>query len=122
MTPSRDPQSNRNAQMNSAGARAGKTCWDASSRQRQPIYEVLAQQNGIHLPRAESRQQEGQRRVVHAMRDATEVLSAEMAVRRLDGQPASTMRRLLFCRTMHLKYKGEIRSAPLTPFPLLCYP
>src|SRR6266513_4487648 len=51
------------------------------SRQRQPIYEVLAQQNGIHLPRAESRQQEGQRRVVHAMRDATEVLSAEMAVR-----------------------------------------
>ena len=40
----------------------------------------------------------------------------------LDGQQASTMRRLLFCRTMHLKYREKIRSAPLTPFPLLCYP
>ena len=46
--------------------------------QKQPIYEVLAQQDGIHLPTAETRQQEGQRQVAHAMRDATEVLSAEM--------------------------------------------
>ena len=52
-----------------------------SSRfQKQPIYEVLAHQDGIHLPRAETRQQEGQRQVVRAMRDATEVLSAEMTV------------------------------------------
>jgi CIC family chloride channel protein len=52
-----------------------------SSRfQRQPIYEVLAQQDGIHLPRAETRWQEGQRQVIHAMRDATEVLRAEMTV------------------------------------------
>lgn len=46
--------------------------------QKQPIYEVLAQQDGIHLPTAEARQQAGQHQVVHAMRDATEVLSAEL--------------------------------------------
>jgi CIC family chloride channel protein len=52
-----------------------------SSRfQKQPIYEVLASQDGIHLPTAETRQQEGQRQVVQAMRDATEVLNAEMTV------------------------------------------
>ena len=52
-----------------------------SSRfQKQPIYEVLAHQDGIHLPRAETRQQGGQRQVVHAMRNATEVLSAETTV------------------------------------------
>jgi chloride channel protein, CIC family len=47
--------------------------------QKQPIYEVLAHQDGIHLPSAEARE-EGQRRVVQAMRGATEVLSAEMTV------------------------------------------
>ena len=31
--------------------------------QRQPIYEALAVQDGIHLPTAEARQQHGQRRV-----------------------------------------------------------
>ena len=52
-----------------------------SSRfQKQPIYEVLAHQDGIHLPTAETRQQEGQRQVVQAMRDATEVLNADMTV------------------------------------------
>src|SRR5713101_3616921 len=52
-----------------------------SSRfQKQPIYEVLAQQDGIHLPSVETLQQEGQRQVVQAMRDATEVLGAEMTV------------------------------------------
>jgi len=52
-----------------------------SSRfQKQPIYEVLAHQDGIHLPMAGSRQQEGQRQVAHAMRDATEVLSAAMTL------------------------------------------
>jgi chloride channel protein, CIC family len=52
-----------------------------SSRfQRQPIYEVLAQQDGIHLPSAESRSQEGQWRVIRAMRPATDVLHASMTV------------------------------------------
>jgi len=53
----------------------------ASKLQRKPIYEELARQDGIHLPTGDSRQQESQRRVVQAMRDATEVLNAEMTVR-----------------------------------------
>jgi len=52
-----------------------------SSRfQREPIYEVLARQDGIHLPSAETRQQQGQRQVIHAMRTATELLTAQMTV------------------------------------------
>src|SRR6266404_5727980 len=49
--------------------------------QKQPIYEVLAHQDGIHLPTAETRQQGRQRRVVQAMRDASEVWSGELTVR-----------------------------------------
>ncbi len=42
-----------------------------SSRcQRQPIYEALAYQDGIHLPTAESWFITGQRRVFQAMRPA----------------------------------------------------
>jgi len=52
-----------------------------SSRfQKQTIYEVLAHQDGIHLPTVEARQQGGQRQVAQAMRDATQVLNAEMTV------------------------------------------
>jgi len=52
-----------------------------SSRfQKQPIYEVLAHQDGIHLPTVERRQQERLRQVQQAMREATEVLNAEMTV------------------------------------------
>lgn len=52
-----------------------------SSRfQKQPIYEVLAHQDGIHLPTAGARQSEGQRRVVQAMRDATEIWSGALSV------------------------------------------
>jgi CIC family chloride channel protein len=52
-----------------------------SSRfQREPIYEVLARQDGIHLPGAESRSVEGQRRVICAMRPATEVLDADLTL------------------------------------------
>jgi chloride channel protein, CIC family len=52
----------------------------SSRLQPQPIYEVLAYQDGIHLPRAESRISSGQRRVFQAMRPATaaEILTAEM--------------------------------------------
>ncbi len=52
----------------------------SSKLQRQPIYEVLAHQDGIHLPGAESRSVEGQRRVISAMRPATEILEADMTV------------------------------------------
>jgi CIC family chloride channel protein len=48
--------------------------------QKQPIYEVLAHQDGIHLPTVEGRQLDGQRQVAHAMRPATEVWSAGMTV------------------------------------------
>src|SRR5712671_4302056 len=52
-----------------------------SSRfQRQPIYEVLAYQDGIHLPSAESRINSDQRRVFQAMRPATEILTANMTI------------------------------------------
>ena len=49
----------------------------SSRLQKQPIYEALARQDGIHLPTAETRQQEP-RRVVLAMRPAHEMLSGEM--------------------------------------------
>ena len=53
-----------------------------SSRfQRKPIYEVLAEQDGIHLPTAETRSQDGQRRVIRAMRPAAEILDGGIPVR-----------------------------------------
>src|SRR5579863_6427032 len=52
----------------------------SSRLQREPIYEVLARQDGIHLPGPESRSVEGQRRVISAMRPATEVLSDDITV------------------------------------------
>jgi CIC family chloride channel protein len=65
-----------------------------SSRfQKEPIYEVLAHQDGIHLPKAETRQQEGQRQVAQAMRDATEMLGAQMTVQQaLEKSKASEFR------------------------------
>lgn len=52
-----------------------------SSRfQPEPIYEVLARQDGIHLPGAPSRSVEGQR-VIRAMRPATEILDADLTVK-----------------------------------------
>src|SRR5260370_10573041 len=50
----------------------------SSRLQHQPIYEVLAYQEGVHLPTAESRIAAGQRQVIHAMRPADEALKAEM--------------------------------------------
>ena len=52
-----------------------------SSRfQPKPIYEVLAEQDGIHLPTAETRSQDGQRRVIRAMRPAAEILDGGIPV------------------------------------------
>src|SRR5438105_4338590 len=48
--------------------------------QHKPSDEELAHQDGTHLPRAETRQLEGQRQVAQAMRNATETLSVEMTV------------------------------------------
>lgn len=48
--------------------------------QKQPIYEALAHQDGIHLPNLKGHSQIGERKVFQVMRNATEVLSAEMTV------------------------------------------
>src|SRR5207302_548510 len=48
--------------------------------QRNPIYDELAHQDGIHLPAAQTRKQETQRQVNHAMREATEVLPPDSTV------------------------------------------
>jgi CIC family chloride channel protein len=53
----------------------------SSRLQRQPIYEALAVQDGIHLPTAETRQRHGQRRVSRVMRSPTAPLPAEITVR-----------------------------------------
>src|SRR5271157_2697725 len=52
----------------------------SSRLQRQPIYEALAVQDGIHLPTAELRQRHGQRPVNRVMRPATELLPTEITV------------------------------------------
>ncbi len=52
----------------------------SSRLQRKPIYEQLAEQDGIHLPLAESRQQERQRQVGQVMRAATDILDAGESV------------------------------------------
>ena len=52
-----------------------------SRLQKQPIYEALAIQDGIHLPSAESRQRRVQRQVIHVMRTATASLPAEITIR-----------------------------------------
>lgn len=53
----------------------------SSRLQRQPIYEALARQDGIHLPTMESRQQLSDRRVALVLRPATVVLGAAAPVR-----------------------------------------
>jgi len=49
--------------------------------QREPIYESLAIQDGIHLPGGETRLRNGRLLVVQAMRPATIELSSDMTVR-----------------------------------------
>jgi CIC family chloride channel protein len=53
----------------------------SSRLQREPIYEALAGQDGIHLPGAEARQRLGQRQVSQVMRTAAELLPSDMSVR-----------------------------------------
>lgn len=48
--------------------------------QKEPVYEALAHQDGVHLPTSESRSQTGQIRVVQAMREAPEMLSPQTEV------------------------------------------
>ncbi len=48
--------------------------------QRESIYDVLALQDGIHLPTAETRSQRGSRHVIRALGPAIELLKAELTV------------------------------------------
>jgi CIC family chloride channel protein len=52
----------------------------SSRLQRQPIYDALAVQDGIHLPTAETRHRHGQRQVTRIMHIATELLPSEITV------------------------------------------
>jgi CIC family chloride channel protein len=52
----------------------------SSQLQPEPIYEVLAHQDGIHLPTGDDREMEGTRRVIRAMRSPDKVLSCAMTV------------------------------------------
>jgi CIC family chloride channel protein len=52
----------------------------SSRLQREPIYEQLAGQDGIHLPGVETRLRERQRQVIQAMHPATEILDAGESV------------------------------------------
>ena len=53
----------------------------ASRLQHAPIYEALAEQDGIHLPSAKTRQRLGRRLVRKTMRAASQLLPAEITVR-----------------------------------------
>jgi len=53
----------------------------ASRLQREPIYEALAVQDGIHLPTAETHQRHSRRQVVRVMQTASQLLPAEITVR-----------------------------------------
>src|SRR5664280_3848519 len=52
----------------------------ASRLQKEPIYEALAVQDGIHLPSADTRQRQGKRHIIRIMRALTESLPSELTV------------------------------------------
>ena len=60
---------------------ANMTSLVISSRfQKQPIYEALAQQDGIHLPSHSTRDEPGRRTVAQVIRNSPQILSAQMRV------------------------------------------
>jgi CIC family chloride channel protein len=60
---------------------ANLTSFFISSRfQKQPIYDALAHQDGIHLPSHSTRNEPNQRSVLQIMRKTPEILPAEMRV------------------------------------------
>ena len=52
----------------------------SSRLQKQPVYEALAHQDGIHLPNQKSRDEFGQRRVFQVMRSPMESLPVQLSV------------------------------------------
>jgi CIC family chloride channel protein len=53
----------------------------ASRLQHEPIYEALAVQDGIHLPKVETRRRPGRRQVAKIMKTASQLLPVEITVR-----------------------------------------
>jgi len=53
----------------------------ASRLQHEPIYEALAVQDGIHLPKGETRQRFGQRQVGTVMRTPSPLLPSDITLR-----------------------------------------
>jgi chloride channel protein, CIC family len=58
--------------------------------QPQPIYEVLAHQDGIHLPTSGTRALQGQPQVIQAMRPPSQILQAQMTVQEAAVQVRSS--------------------------------
>jgi CIC family chloride channel protein len=61
-----------------------------SRLQREPIYEALAHQDGIHLPTRKTRQGLTQHRVIQVMRSATETLPALISAREAQERTRSS--------------------------------
>ena len=100
-----------------------------SSRfQKQPIYEALAYQDGIHLPSPGTRHQTSQRTVAQVMRSAPEVLSAQMLVKDAVAQTRSGQLRIwpvtdrqyflgmLTMETLECAFVDGRKEHPLTDF------
>jgi CIC family chloride channel protein len=62
----------------------------SSRLQRQPIYEALAVQDGIHLPKAETRHRQRERQVTRVMRAANESVPGELTVKEALEQAGSS--------------------------------
>jgi chloride channel protein, CIC family len=52
----------------------------SSQFQKQPIYDALADQDGIHLPSHDTRDELSRRTVAQVMRNTPQTLSAQMSV------------------------------------------
>jgi CIC family chloride channel protein len=74
---------------------ANLTSFFISSRfQKQPIYEALAHQDGIHLPSYSTREEPNQRTVLQIMRKTPEILPAEMRVKDVIEQTRASKLRI----------------------------
>jgi CIC family chloride channel protein len=75
---------------------ANLTSFFISSRfQRQPIYEALAHQDGIHLPKRETHEELNQHRALQVMRGDIQTLATQMRVREAVEQMRSSRFRAL---------------------------
>jgi CIC family chloride channel protein len=66
----------------------------SSRLQKAPIYEQLAEQDGIHLPRAESNRQRLQRQVGLVMRPSSGILDASQTIQAALGSAEGTQQRV----------------------------